>query len=143
MPAWQCLPKFLKDTSYENPSDMMHTPFQIGHNMNQPAFVWAMSQPQRVQNFNLWMAATHQGQKSWLDVLPLETLFHGSKEGTYLFVDIGGGIGHQCASLKERLAKDNIKGVYISGSFRPCESQTWHEPIPNSFLGIPFLKDFS
>ena len=113
MPCWQHLPAFLKDTGYINPSDVMHTPFQLGHNMTQPAFVWALSQPQRVRNFNLWMTATHEGQKSWLDVYPPERFCRDSDATTYLFVDVGGGIGHQCAALKARMSVAGIPGQVV------------------------------
>ena len=103
MPCWQCLPQFLADTKFNYSDDVMHTPFQIGHNIDQSAFVWAMSQPHRVQDFNLWMTATHEGQKSWLDVYPFEKLCKESDPETPLFVDIGVSIGHQCAALKARV----------------------------------------
>ena len=63
-----------------------------------------MSQPQLMQDFNLWMTTTHEKQKSWLDVFPIEQLYQQamSNPKTPLFVDIGGGIGHQCAALRNR-----------------------------------------
>ena len=91
----------------------MHTPFQLGHNTDQPAFVWALSQPERLKNFNLWMTATHEGYKSWLDVFPAEKFCEGSDANTVLFVDIGGGVGHQCAALKARLSAARIEGRIV------------------------------
>ena len=113
MPCWQCLPEFLDNTKYQNPADATHTAFQLGHHINEPAWVWAMSQPQRVQNFNLWMTATHEGKKSWLDVFPPEKFCQNSSEDTILFVDIGGGLGHQCAALKERLSESHVRGRVV------------------------------
>ena len=103
-PCWQVLPSFLSDTKYANPSQITNTPFQRAHKTEEPAFVWAMSQPQLLQDFNLWMTATHEKQKSWLNVFSMEQ-FYGqemSNSTVPLFVDIGGGIGHQCAALRAR-----------------------------------------
>ena len=85
----------------------------MGHKTDQPAFVWALSQPERLQNFNLWMTATHESQKSWLDVFPPERFCKGSDGNRVLFVDIGGGVGHQCAALKARLSAARIEGRIV------------------------------
>ena len=113
MPCWQHLPKFLKDTSYENISNVLHSPFQIAHKTDQPAFIWAMGQPELERNFNLWMTATHQGQRSCFDVFPPQKFCADSDEKTILFVDIGGGIGHQSAALKTRLIEAQIAGRVV------------------------------
>ena len=57
-----------------------------------------------MRDFAMWMSAQRTGKRSWLDAFPLELL--RDKEGslsTPLFVDVGGGIGHQCIALKARL----------------------------------------
>ena len=100
MPCLQATPKFLADTKYINPADVLHSPFQIAHNTNQPAFVWAMGQPKLMAEFNLWMSELHDGQQSWLDVFDFPSHIGGSSAETLVFVDIGGGIGQQCALLK-------------------------------------------
>ena len=81
--------------------------------MDQPAFVWALTQPERLKDFNLWMTATHEGQRSWLDVFPAEKFCDGSDVNKVLFVDIGGGVGHQCAALKARLSAARIEGRIV------------------------------
>lgn len=48
----------------------------------------------------MFMTAVQQDQQSWLDVFPLE-LFLKEGKGA-VFVDVGGGVGHQCKALKER-----------------------------------------
>lgn len=51
-----------------------------------------------------------RGQTTWLDVLDFEALIKGNEAGdavidaeTPVFVDVGGGIGSQCAILKGKL----------------------------------------
>ena len=102
LPCWSALPRFLADSSYQNPSDARNTPFQIAHHTESTAFEWAMCQPDLMQDFNLWMRAQRTGQKSWLDVFPPERLAPDGESEAPFFVDIGGGIGHQCAALKAR-----------------------------------------
>jgi len=113
MPCWQHLPSFLSDTAYDNPSNVMKTPFQIAHKTDQPAFIWGMSQPERAQTFGLWMTATHEGHKSWLDVFPPKRFCDNSDDETIVFVDIGGGIGHQAAALKTELSTAHIAGRVV------------------------------
>lgn len=100
MPCLLAAPKFLADTKYANPEDLLHSPFQSAHNTKQAAFEWAMSQPRIMDDFNLWMSELHDGRKTWLDVFDLAGHAASTSQDNLLFVDIGGGIGQQCAILK-------------------------------------------
>lgn len=102
IPCWQVLPKFLADTKYENPSDSGRCAFQLGHNIDVHPFMWALSQPAKAKNFQIWMDAVHQGKPSWLDVFPFEQLVHDLSPQAALFVDIGGGIGSQCGAVRAK-----------------------------------------
>jgi demethylsterigmatocystin 6-O-methyltransferase len=122
MPCWQALPKFLAETKYQNPTDPAHCAFQEGHNTEQMAFQWALSVPSRFDNFNLWMAATHEGQNTFLDVYPFEKeLCYCLKPETPLFVDVGGGIGQQCLALKQKLP--HLSGRVINQDLPPAIAQ--------------------
>ncbi|KAI1495744.1 S-adenosyl-L-methionine-dependent methyltransferase [Biscogniauxia marginata] len=100
MPCLQETPKFLANTRYVNPTDVLHSPFQLAHKTDKPSYVWAMEQPELMADFNLWMAEQHQGQNTWLDVFDFVSHVDGSSADTLIFVDVGGGIGQQCALLK-------------------------------------------
>ena len=103
MPCFQKLPQFLVDTNYQNPSDAANTPFQRAHKTDLPPFVWILNHPFNFESFVQWMTAQREGQPIWLDVFPVEELLcHNLEPETPLFVDIGGGIGHQCAAFKSR-----------------------------------------
>lgn len=56
-----------------------------------------------MQDFNLWMTVQRENQKTWLDVFPLEGLSRDPHLEAPLFVDIGGGLGQQCAALKRKI----------------------------------------
>ncbi len=104
MPAWHALPEYLADAGYNSPMDNTNTPFQKAHHTEQAAWVFLTRDPSRIAPFNLWMAAGREGQQIFLDVYPFEKeLCRDMEPETPLFVDIGGGIGHQCLELKMRL----------------------------------------
>ncbi|KAI4209668.1 MAG: hypothetical protein LQ351_007422 [Letrouitia transgressa] len=104
MPCYQQMPKFLRDTKFQNPTDSFHGPFQRAHETDQLAFVWLHEHPSNLDFFVKWMGAQHEGQPTWLDVFPFEKELCNNNLGpeTPLFVDIGGGAGHQCHALKAR-----------------------------------------
>ena len=103
MPPLQVLPDFLEETEYANPSDLLHSPFQKALGTDLSKFDWQKSQPDLSAAFGLWMAAQHDRQLTWLNVLDFTELVRGSTAETPVFVDVGGGIGHQCALLKDRV----------------------------------------
>lgn len=101
MPCLLETPNFLANTNYANPVDPLHSPFQIAHKTDLPAFAWAAGQPKLMAVFNVWMSELHDGQKTWLDVFDFTSHVQGSTAKTLIFVDVGGGIGQQCALLKK------------------------------------------
>jgi demethylsterigmatocystin 6-O-methyltransferase len=110
--SWQALPSFLKDTSYQNPSDSLHTCFQRGHNTDLHAFKWAAAHPESFKNFNLWMTASRMGKRSWLDEFNFEQeVASNSTPEEVIFVDVGGGIGTQCLNLRTHFP--HLKGRVI------------------------------
>jgi len=59
--------------------------------------------PQRAEafaNFNQYMASRRDASASWLSVYPIQQETEGWNPELPVFVDMGGGIGHQCAQLK-------------------------------------------
>ncbi|KAI5917160.1 S-adenosyl-L-methionine-dependent methyltransferase [Camillea tinctor] len=111
MPCLLVTPKFLADTQYANPSNVLHSPFQLAHKTDKPSYVWAMDQPELMSDFNLWMAEQHQEQNTWLDVFDFVGHVNGSSDDTVVFVDIGGGLGQQCSLLRK--AHPQVSGRVI------------------------------
>ncbi|KAJ8121313.1 hypothetical protein ONZ43_g2200 [Nemania bipapillata] len=105
MPCLQEIPDFLSATGYTNPTNVLHSAFQIAHKTDKPAYVWAIEQPKLMADFNLWMTEQHLGSRTWLDVFDFSSHAQGSSADTLLLVDIGGGLGQQCALLKKKHAK--------------------------------------
>jgi len=103
MPCLQAAPDFLEDTQYANPSDMLHSPFQKAFRTDLPRFSWMKTRPDLSENFGRWMTAQHDRHKTWVDVIDVGGLFDDATAETPVFVDIGGGVGHQCALLRKKL----------------------------------------
>ena len=103
MPPLQALPDFLEETHYANPGDLLHSPFQKAFSTDLSKFNWQKSRPDLSSAFGLWMQSQHDRQLTWLHVMDFGELVQGSTTETPVFVDVGGGIGHQCALLKDKV----------------------------------------
>ncbi|KAI1779311.1 S-adenosyl-L-methionine-dependent methyltransferase [Hypoxylon cercidicola] len=110
-PQYQTLPTFLKKTGYRNPTDEMHTVFQDAWNTSLHGFAWFSHHPENLDYFNKFMAFRRQPDVSWLTVYPVSQEAEGWDPNRPVYVNIGGGIGHQCAQFKEKYP--NIPGRVI------------------------------
>ncbi|KJZ74378.1 hypothetical protein HIM_06188 [Hirsutella minnesotensis 3608] len=100
-PEFQALPGFLKKTGYKNPEDELHTAFQDAFNTDMHPFAWFASHPDHMENFNDYMALIRGSDSSWLSVYPVtEETKDWTDTERPLYVNVGGGIGHQCAEFK-------------------------------------------
>jgi demethylsterigmatocystin 6-O-methyltransferase len=97
------LPEFLAQTKYQDITSPVNTPLQKAFNTDLPGFLWAQTQPDVFRHFNQFMMAQHADMPHWLDSYPIEQRSQDLAPEQPLFVDIGGGIGHQCIALRERL----------------------------------------
>lgn len=103
LPSWLALPAFLDCTFYIDPSDSSNTAFQVAHCTDLPAFEWAATQPKMMRDFAMWMSAQRAGQNNWLDAFPADCFKDDNANiESPIFVDVGGGVGHQCLALKAR-----------------------------------------
>lgn len=101
-PQYQALPSFLTRTEHKSPTDEMHTAFQDAWSTSLHAFPWFAGHPEHLAYFNDYMALRRQPELSWLAVYPVEEEAKGLDAGRPIYVNIGGGIGHQCAQFKEK-----------------------------------------
>ena len=101
-PMYQGLPAFLAETNYQNITDNDHTVHHKAWNTDISAFAWLSQHPEKFTNFNQYMAARRHTESTWLSVYPIQDETQGWKLDEPVFVDIGGGIGHQCVELKSR-----------------------------------------
>lgn len=130
-PCFAETPEFLKRTGYADIEDPTNCPFNVAHNTNLTLFGW-FSQPEPknqwlLTEFHHFMSVQREGMPSWLSVYPyLDTLKTADPEQP-LFVDVGGGFGHQSVLLREALPED-IKNRIIVQDLAPVISQA--KPYP-------------
>ncbi|KAL9003410.1 MAG: hypothetical protein Q9188_003715 [Gyalolechia gomerana] len=95
---------FLANTDYCSPVDATAAPFQKAHKTDLPVFRWMRKTPAHTTNFAQWVDASPEGQYNFLDSFPFEQEVDANVDPYIpLFVDIGGGSGHQCVALKTKL----------------------------------------
>jgi hypothetical protein len=110
---FQELPTFLRNTQYRSVDDGSCTPFQAAFHTDLGPYPWFSQQPERLGWFNDYMATRRSPDETWLSAYDVESEL-GSKERSdddAIFVNIGGGIGHQCAEFKAKFP--HIKGKVI------------------------------
>jgi len=118
-PAAQAFPEVLVETSYKDIQDPTKTAFQKGLRTPDPAFIYLQKDLKKLGDFVQWMTAQHEGLPTWLDVYPL---LEDSKEFPSekpLFVDVGGGIGHQCLALKTKFPQFDQPGRLVLQDLGP------------------------
>ncbi|KAH8751347.1 O-methyl transferase B [Diaporthe sp. PMI_573] len=112
-PQSQVLPAFLKDNGYRNPTDESHTPFGRTFGTNEVPYVWFSRHPEHLEHFNRYMALRRTSDLTWLSVYPVADEAAGWPAEKPVYVNIGGGIGHQCAQFRERYSFDSTPGRVI------------------------------
>ena len=147
-PMIQTLPKFLEDTGYQNITDNTKTVLQPAWKTEVPAFIWFQQNPEAFKYFNQFMAIQRGGMPTWLSVFPVEKETKGWNPKETVFVDIGGGFGHQCLALKAQypqlpgrvILQDLIQVIEIAKDSLPPHNveATVHDFFqPQVVKGIP------
>ncbi|KAM7195869.1 hypothetical protein V8F33_006518 [Rhypophila sp. PSN 637] len=112
------LPSYLKSLSYQNPTDETNTAFhQAYHTTLSPFQYMAQRDPAQLEHFNTYMALRRDSSSSWLSAYPLmERLapsLSSSDSHRVLYVNIGGGIGHQCSQFRDKYPPATLPGRVI------------------------------
>lgn len=97
------------------------------------------------------MKHSHDGLPIWLDVFPFEDYSQNIVPKTPLFVDVGGGVGHQCISLRAKfphlpgriILQDQAMVVQQAPATEGVETMAhdfWTEqPIKGHILPMPIV----
>lgn len=98
----QALPDFLQETKYQNITQNNKTVFQKAFNTDLSCFAWLPNQPKRFAYLQGMLPIQRNGD--WLSKFPVkqEVGCWIAKPDQALFVDVGGGRGHQCSSFKAK-----------------------------------------
>ena len=98
---YQATPAYLKKIGYKNPTDETNTAFHYAFDTKIHPFQYMVENPEQLRHFNKYMALRRQADLSWLTVYPVREETAGLTDPERpLYVNIGGGIGHQCAQFK-------------------------------------------
>lgn len=101
-PVFQKLPEFLARTKYQAITDSAKCVLQPAFNINVPAFIWLQQNPARFATFQQYMMQQREGMPTWLTVYPVGRETKEWDPDRPVFVDVGGGLGHQCVALKAK-----------------------------------------
>lgn len=110
-PIIHALPAFLSEHGYSETTELKYAPFHKGFNTELPVFEWMTQHPEMVAQMTQYMAATNSEKPSPFDVYPFPSECEHLGEDRVLFVDVGGNVGHQCVSLREKCPQ--LKGRVV------------------------------
>lgn len=106
------VPDYLEEKGYKNPDDAYDSPFQYALGTKLHCFDWLAKKPKLQQAFNTTMKTSMALRGlQWFDYFPVEEKLHVESSSAPLLVDVGGNIGHDLASFKQKYP--NIPGKLI------------------------------
>ncbi|KAH6900562.1 S-adenosyl-L-methionine-dependent methyltransferase [Thelonectria olida] len=99
IPTFHGLPEFLAKMDYQSPSNADDGPVQYGLEIDKPFFAILQSNPRLGSAFNNFMAGYAAARPRWVSFYPFQERLGGASGDGPLVVDVGGGLGHELASL--------------------------------------------
>ncbi|KAM7187062.1 S-adenosyl-L-methionine-dependent methyltransferase [Naviculisporaceae sp. PSN 640] len=130
---YQIMPSYLKSLSYQNPTDETNTAFhQAYHTTLSPFQYMSQHEPTQLEHFNTYMSLRRDSSLSWLSVYPvldrLSSLVNPQDPKQVIYVNIGGGIGHQCAQFREKYPPSVLPGRVILQDLPPTIARALPTP---------------
>lgn len=125
-PVLQELPDFLAETKYADITQNDKTALQKAFNTELPGFIWFPNQAERFGHFQQVMTVQRAGAVSWLSAFPFKEEL-GDFQGETVFVDVGGGFGHQSLSVK--------------GAFPDVKGKIVLQDLPQTLQFVPPMDD--
>ncbi|TVY80397.1 Demethylsterigmatocystin 6-O-methyltransferase [Lachnellula suecica] len=111
-PVYQATPAFLRSHNFTNPESAVDCPFQLAYNTTKSNFDFFPELPaESLETFDKYMSTRTAETASWLSVYPLIEEVSNCGMEEVVFVDVGGGIGHQCVALRDKYP--DLKGRVI------------------------------
>ncbi|KAF7187911.1 O-methyltransferase gsfD [Pseudocercospora fuligena] len=101
MKALAEMPYFFRENGYKVSTDPKNTVWQKTYD-SRTMFEWLEGNPEQGKYFNDFMTIARSTDRDELAKLyPFEKLYEGTTPEDVLFVDVGGGFGHQCMNLRK------------------------------------------
>lgn len=132
---YQATPEYLKGIGYKNPTDETSTAFHYAFDTKMHPFQYMMKHPEQLHHFNKYMSLRRQTELSWLAVYPVREEASGLADPERpLYVNVGGGIGHQCAQFKDmypelpgRIILEDLPGTVAQALLTPGVENLAHD----------------
>ena len=109
MPTLTAMPAYFKQNGYKSPPTSTKGPIQYAFNTPLETYQYWQTQPEVLSNFHIYMQGHFSGKRlDWLEWFPLQSAVlsdYSTKQGPFLFVDVGGGRGHQAHSVKTKFPR--------------------------------------
>ena len=107
MPSCARMPEYFKERAYKLPTDEVSGPHQYAMGTNLETYAYWRTMPGWMENFSKYMSGVVLNEKGrWTDFYPIaEKLLDGFDErygDGYLYVDVGGGLGHDTKLFKDK-----------------------------------------
>ena len=126
-PALQNWPSFSKETGYTNIIDNTKTASTTAWKTDLPITQWIQTNPILLKRYNALMKVWDTNPCSWFNVYPMELCSLTMTQDQPLFVDVGGGLGHQAIRLVERFPK--LEGRVIVQDIQSDTASLHHEKV--------------
>jgi hypothetical protein len=153
LPGLKKMPQYLAESRYANPSNIVDTPFQLGHSTKRTFFDYMGRHPEQIAQFNNYMGMYAQDRPRWLDPgnFPVrEILGEGAstEPDATLLVDVGGGKGHDLVIFKKmygdlsgRLVLQDLPGAIEQAGTLPegIEAKVYDFFTPQPVKGLTTL----
>lgn len=101
-PSFQAIPEFLAEKKWQNPTELLDTPFHKAFKTDQPLWTWLHEHPALTTHFNRFMYAQRSSVKNCFNFLNVGEEAKAWPTDKAVFVDIGGGTGQQCVEIKKK-----------------------------------------
>ena len=83
----------------------MDAAFHVAHHTTDHFMKFLATKPDSQKAFQLYMTGFDEGRGSWMDIFPVKEnlgIDARDEQAAIMFVDVGGGMGHEAVGLKKR-----------------------------------------
>ncbi|KAJ6086423.1 Plant methyltransferase dimerization [Penicillium canescens] len=130
MPSYFALSTWLRANDYKVLPDANNCAWQVGANTTKTFWESMSEDPSLSKYFNDYMAVPRTTQEEdFVSFYPFETIFTNSNAEDILFVDIGGGLGHQ--AMRIRSAFPRSRGRIILQDLPQVTSKIMTASLPD------------
>ncbi|KAF3401150.1 Demethylsterigmatocystin 6-O-methyltransferase [Talaromyces pinophilus] len=127
---------YFEANDFKYPVDAYDSPFQFAYETNDHYFEWLKKNPADQEAFNATMTLGRQFRGvEWFEYFPVEKKLQDTAPDRAVFIDIGGGIGHDITELKNRFPQ--LPGRFILQDL-PDVIDNIPEPLSNEIEAVTY-----